>query len=260
MLTKVSGSNTLFSTTQIKNFINKYCSDPKFKSIDKIQDNQTGWLVIKQTNVSNVLMYNYLIDKFYTHDLIQITVAHEFDIKIFKHIDSFDQNNSLVANKLRNWVLHRIKLINLIKIPVKKILGIGGEYYLYWKLLYLMTGVKEFIGISNCQSIITDSKINVPWSKNYLVNYNNLTTYPETTKPEFIKYDLILINLSNLNLNVIEYIKKINWVTTIIITCNLSDKKFKLLADEFVITKIKYFKNIDSTIRIIELEKRPNYL
>jgi hypothetical protein len=123
-----------------------------------------------------------------------------------------------------------------------------------------MTGVKEFIGISNCQSIITDSKINVPWSKNYLVNYNNLTTYPETTKPEFIKYDLILINLSNLNLNVIEYIKKINWVTTIIITCNLSDKKFKLLADEFVITKIKYFKNIDSTIRIIELEKRPNYL
>ena len=250
MLTKVSGTNLSLSTSQIKQFVCKYGSELMLsKQIDKIQDNLNGWLLIKYTN-GLIQMYNYVIDKFYSHNLIQITGLYDEQIKILKHIDSFDQNNSLVANKLRQWVIKKIKLINITKHPVKKILGIGGEYYLYWKLLE--SNMIDFpIGISNCKSIISDAKLNIPWSSNYLVDYNDLTTYPELTD-----FDLILINLSNLNINVIKYIKKINWKTIIFISCNLTDKKFKLLVNEFKIKTIKYFKNFDNVIKIIEFNKK----
>lgn len=253
MLTKVLGTNTLLSTGQIKQFVNKYKNDSEFiNRIDKIQDNLSGWLLIKYTN-GFVQMYNYTTGKFYAHNLIQINVGYNEQIKILKHIDSFDQNNSLVANKLRQWVANKVKLINWVKYPVKKILGIGGEYYLYWKLLNDLISVDNFMGISNCESIVSDAKLNVPWSLNYLVNYNNLLTYPEP-----VDCDIVLVNLSNINTNIINYLKKNNWKTTILISCNLNDKKFKLLNDNFKIQAIKYFNNFDNIIRIIEFEKKNN--
>ena len=252
MLTKVSGNNLSLSTEQIKRFVSKYGSEQMLSNqIDKIQDNLNGWLLIKYTG-GQVQMYNYMNSKFYSHNLIQITWLDNEQIKILKHIDSFDQNNSLVANKLRHWVINKIKLINIIKYPVKKILGIGGEYYLYWKLLEF-TMIHKPVGISNCKSIISDAQLNIPWSQNHLVDYNDLTTYPEPSD-----YDLILINLSNINLGVINYINKINWKTTIFISCNLTDKKFKLLVDKFKIRTVKYFKNFDNVIKIIEFEKIEN--
>jgi hypothetical protein len=73
---------------------------------------------------------------------------------ILKQIDSFDQNNWIVGNRLRTWVFNKIKSINSNEFEANSVLGIDGEYYLYW---VKMVWVKKLIGISNHSSIITDN-------------------------------------------------------------------------------------------------------
>jgi hypothetical protein len=240
MLTKVSIPNK-YATLNIQNYVKKY---PEQNSlIHKIQDNLNGYLIIKYKN-GKILMYNYYLNRFYSHNKIKICFEDKY---IIKQIDSFDQNNWIVGNKLRNYVINLIKSINQYEYPINSILGIGGEYYLYWIFFPL---VKNLIGLSNHNTIINDANLNVQWSSNYLVDYYILSTYPV-----IIQTDLILINLSKINLNVIKYIKKINFKKIIIISCDLPDGKLKLLSDNFVIKKIKYFRNFDSLLRIIELVK-----
>ncbi len=113
-----------------------------------------------------------------------------------------------------------------------------------------MVWVKKLIGISNHSSIITDSNLNVPWSSNTLVNYNDLNTYPQ-----IIQTDLILINLAQLNSNIIKYINTLEYKKIILIVCNLPDSKLKLLKLNFKIEKIKYFMNYTNLIRVIILKK-----
>lgn len=247
MLTKVSEPNHL--TTP--NIIKWFSSNHKNKSfqIEKIQDNLEGYLVVKYKDLKGITrtqLYNYYLNKYYSHKTIQIDWGGQ---KILKHIDSFDQNNSLVANKLRTYVHTRISYLNSFEFKIENILGIGGEYYLYWtKLLE----VKKLIGLSNHQSIIDDAKTNIPWSSNYLVNYNDLASYPMV----YNDVDLVLINLSQFNSNIAKYLNTINYKKIILIICNLPDSKLKLLAKNFKILKIKYFKNFDNLIRIIEMEKK----
>jgi hypothetical protein len=88
-------------------------------------------------------------------------------------------------------------------------------------------------------------------TKNYLVNYNKLDSYPKISLP----VDLILINLAQFNTNIIQYINKIQFKKIILIICNLSETKLQLPSDKFKILKIKYFKNYDNLIRIILAEK-----
>jgi hypothetical protein len=246
ILTKVSIPNK-YATSNIQNYIKKY-PEQNFL-IDKIQDNLNGYLLIKYKN-GNIQMHNYYVNKFYSHNKIKICLGEKY---IIKQIDSFDQNNWLVGNKLRNYVINLIKK-NQYEYSINSILGIGGEYYLYW---VFFPSIKNLIGISNNNTIINDAMLNIPWSSNYFVNYNNLKTYPV-----IIQTDLILINLSKINSNVIKYIIKINLKKIIIISCDLPDSKLKLLSDNFIIKKIKYFRNIDGLLRIIELvsKKLFNYI
>lgn len=241
MLTKVSESNYLTTSNIIKWF-------RKNKSVDveRIQDNLEGYLLIKYKYSPNPILFNYYLNRYYSHNLIRIYWNEQI---ILKQIDSFDQNNWLVGNRLRNWVLNKIKYINTNEFEINRILGIGGEYYLYW---VKMTWIKNLIGISNHSSIISDANLNVPWSSNTLVNYNNLNTYPQINHP----LDLILINLSQLNSNIVKYINTLEYKKIIMIVCNLSDSKLKLINSIFKIVQIKYFKNYTNLIRIMILKKK----
>ena len=240
MLTKVSEPNHLATPNIIKWFKNNFNND----FVERIQDNMEGYLIIKYKNNPNPKLFNYYLNRYYSHNLIKI---HWGEKIILKQIDSFDQNNWVIGNKLRNWVLNKINLINMYEFKINSILGIGGEYYLYWVRLNL---VSNLIGISNHLSIVSDSNLNVPWSSNYLVDYNKLETYPQIK----IELDLVLINLAQLNSNVVKYLTKLKFKKIILIICNLPDSKLKLLSDNFKILQIKYFKNYDNLIRVIQMK------
>jgi hypothetical protein len=243
MLTKVSLPNK-YATINIQNYITKYPGENLI--IDKIQDNMEGWLGIKYKNNSQIKMYNYYLNRFYSHDRVQI---HWDNNIILKQIDSFDQNNFTVGNKLRTWVSNQINHINLFEFILNSILGIGGEYYLYWIGL---KNVSNLIGISNHHTIVSDANHNIGWSQNYLVDYNKLDLFPQITYP----IDLVLINLAMIHTNIVKYISKIQFKKIILIICNLPDSKLKLLNDNFTILKIKYFRNYDNLIRVVVMKKK----
>ena len=248
MLTKVSEPNDLTTYNNIK-----WCKDNLERiqdNLERIQDNLEGYLLIKFKSDKNPILYNYYLNRYYSHNIIQV---HWNNSIILKQIDSFDQNNWMIGNKLRNWVLKKIKFINDNEFKIGSILGIGGEYYLYWNS---MLWIKKLIGISNHSSIISDANLNIPWSTNYLVNYNNLDTYPQIN--QINQTDLILINVAQLNTNVVKYINTLEYKKIILIICNLPDSKLKLLNTNFKIIKIKYFINYTNLIRIIILKKKIN--
>lgn len=248
MLTKVCLPNHLATSNIIKFLSTNY--EKKSKQIERIQDNMRGYLLIQYSD-NSISQYNYHLNKWYSHDKIQI----DFNgLKIIKQIDSFDQNNWIVGNRLRNWVLRRIGQINRFEFDINSILGIGGEYYLYWVGLSELSEFENnviLIGISNHKSIVNDAILNIPWSSNYLVDYNVLSSYPK-----IINTELVLINLFQINSNVIKYLNLIKFKKIILIACNLHDSKLKLLASNFKLKRIKYFLNYGNFLRVIEMVKK----
>jgi hypothetical protein len=229
MLSKVNKSNIEFGTHQIKEYVKNNC-------FEIIQDNLYDSLIIK--NNDNIIIFNYVNKKKYNYNRIQIFFN---DYVFYKQIDSFNQNNILNANKIRKYVIEKLK-----KYKSENILGIGGEYYMYFVLI----NYKKYIGISNHISIIEDAKYNASFSDNYLVNYNNINTYPLLQD----NYT-ILLNVFNITEKIIEYISKLNFNRLIIIACNLPDKKLKLLTNNFTICRFKHFLNIKSWITILICKK-----
>ena len=229
MLTKVNNNNYFLGSGELyKQYIRK--------SFKEAHDNLNGYILIKNTN--DIYVYNYNNNRYYKHNKIQVEFnGHKF----VKHIDSFDQNNYLIANKLRMYVLSLIDKKNDI------ILGIGGEYYIYFPFI----NSNKYIGISNHMSIINDAKYNILWSKNYFVDYNNISNFPKITYA-----DCIILNVFNVHINILNYIENIKFKKIILISCNLPDVKFKLLITKFKIISIKYFKNITGIIRVILIEKK----
>jgi cytidylate kinase len=185
-------------------------------------------------------IYNYNNKFIKRHNRIQI---HFNDWIFSKQIESFDQNNIIISNQIRKYGLRCIP-----KTDMDIFLGIGGEYYIYWPFI---KNVKRYIGISDHQSIITDANYNIRYSSNYLVDYNNLSTYPIIRNAQ-----IILLNVFQINNNIIKYINSINFDKLIIISCNLPNSKLLLIIKYFIIKNIKYFNNFRGFIRIIELEKK----
>lgn len=225
MLSKINNIDSIkLSTNNIQNISLKI-------EFDIIHDNLHGYILVK--NGKEIFLLNYKNNKKYKYNRIQV---HFNDITISKQIESFDQNNVLIANKLRSYVLL------LCKNTIETILGIGGEYYLYFPFIK----ATNYIGISNHQSIIQDANYNVHFSSNYYVDYNDIETYPNISC-----VDIIILNVYNLHVNIIKYIKQIKFNKLIIISCDLPDNKLKLLSNNFKIKKIKYFNNFNKFIRII---------
>jgi hypothetical protein len=244
MLSKVEYSNINFATDQIK----EYCKNKI--NIIKIQDNLKDSLLVKTKEIT--YLFNYKNNKTYFYDKIQIEFNGHI---IIKHIDSFDQNNILVANKLRKYVLSLLNTIlvnnyNTIlgnTILGNTIIGIGGEYYLYFPFIK----ATNYIGMSNHQSIIDDAKYNVPYSINYLVDYNDYNKLPVIKS-----VNIILVNLFNININIIYYISKIECNKIILISCNLPDSKLLLIQKYFKIISIKTFSNLSGFIKVFQLVRK----
>lgn len=234
MLTKVNSYNIEYGTNQIISY-------SKSNYFDIIQDNLNGLLLVYKND--KTYLFDYIKGIKINFDRIPIKIN---DLIIWKKIESFDQNNPKIANKIRNQVL---QFVNYDK--SNNLLGIGGEYYIYFKL----TNYKKCIGISNHMSIISDSEYNLkfnPEYKNYLVDYNNLKSYPTIDSEEFD----IIINVVNIHENIIKYISNINFNKVILVTCKPLEKKIKMLNKYLKLIKLKHFLNINSWVTVCVFIKK----
>jgi hypothetical protein len=228
MLSKVNKTNIYLGTYELQKLYND-------TNYELAQDNLNNHIIYKVNNKNYIK--NYITNKVYNHNRIQVEILGE---KIIKQIDSFDQNNINISNKIRKTVL---SLIN--NNTYNNILGIGGEFYVYFKFIK----ATEYIGMSNHQCIVDDANYNVPYSKNYLVDYNNInTSINNINKP-----DLIILNVYNICESIIKYIHNIEFQKLIIITCCLTDKKLKQLTKYFKLKTIKHIQNFNSWICVIEI-------
>ncbi len=238
MLTKVTSSNYLLGTGNIISFT-------KSHSYDVIQDNLDGLLLV--ADGKNKYIYDYTNKKYIEkHEETMRIPIRINEIVVWKQIESFDQNNPMIANKIRNQV---VKWMENCK--SNYVLGIGGEFYVYFKIMQY-----DFnIGISNHSSIISDTEFNMSMlgkkTFNYLVDYSNTNTFPAIPNYE---YDII-INVVNIHENIIKFISKISFKKVIIITCKPLEKKIKMLSKYLKLVRIKHFLNINSWITICEFIK-----
>jgi len=232
MLSKVNKSNIYLGTNELQKLYNN-------TNYELAQDNLNNHIIYKLNNKNYIK--NYITNKIYNHNRIQVEILGE---KIIKQIDSFDQNNINISNKIRKTVL---SLANNTYNTYNNILGIGGEFYVYFKFIK----ANKYIGMSNHQCIVDDANYNVPYSKNYLVDYNNIinTNISITNK----KADLIILNVYNICESIIKYIHNIEFQKLIIITCCLTDKKLKQLTKYFKLKTIKHIQNFNSWICVIEI-------
>ncbi len=225
MLSKVNKSNVFLGTDQLQKLYNN-------TKYDLAQDNCANHILYKIANKYQII--NYKTNQIYTHNKIQINILGE---KIIKQIDSFDQNNMKISNKIRREV---IRLCN--KKNYNTLLGIGGEYYVYFKFIK----ASKYLGMSNHKTIVDDASNNVPFSNNYFVDYNKINI-------EIKSVDLIILNVYNICDTIIKYIYKINFEKLIIISCNLPDNKLKQLNSYFKIKTINHIQNFNSWIWILEI-------
>jgi hypothetical protein len=234
MLSKVNKTNIYLGTNELQKLYNDI-------NYELAQDNLNNHIIYKLNNKNYIK--NYITNKLYNHNRIQVEILGE---KIIKQIDSFDQNNINISNKIRKTVL---SLTNNTNNTYNNILGIGGEFYVYFKFIK----ANEYIGMSNHQCIVDDANYNVPYSKNYLVDYNNINIYTSITSNNISKADLIILNVYNICESIIKYIHNIKFQKLIIITCCLTDKKLKQLTKYFKLKTIKHIQNFNSWICVIEI-------
>tara|TARA_Y100000780_G_C13659184_1_gene407822 strand:+ start:337 stop:978 length:642 start_codon:yes stop_codon:yes gene_type:complete len=157
-----------------------------------------------------IIKYNGIIDKVNTYDYknrirVDLNMIPKVFIKdniIFTKLECFEQNNYKLSKEIKQYVLD----LNLNNYTT-----IGGESYQY----NLFNNSSNCIFYSNQQSIIDVCKYNYKlYNKplqTYLIDYNR-TNINFTTEN-------ILINLSNLNLNLIKCINNSKCKNIIIINC-----------------------------------------
>jgi hypothetical protein len=169
---------------------------------------------------------------------------------IFKYIDTFQQNNSLLAKNIRNYIINYI--INYIVGEsnynnYNEITCIGGDSYVYLKMIPHIINSNYY---SNQDKLKFEADFNLDKKTNYTINYNKVEALD--------MYSTVIINLSKLNSNLMTILNKNkNIETIIIINCDHTDfwKKIKLL-DTFKIIKRKQFitHNYFVTVTILKLQ------
>jgi hypothetical protein len=225
MLSKVNKQGQNLGTKQIKEYKNDF---------SVIMDNQKDTLLVKIKN--KIFSWNYKYNKIINKKRIKIKFNNKY---FYKQIDSFDQNNTLICNIIRKTVLSYLRYNN-----AENILGIGGEYYMYFPFLKY----NNYVGMSNHESIIEDANYNFK-SENYLVDYENINL-------ELVgKYDVI-INVISIHKKIIDFISKLDTNKIIIINCKPLYNKIELLTSYFKITKTYYLVNMTSIISILILVKK----
>ena len=232
-LTKIRSNNYIetFLTRNLKAFLNSNSHLDNFVAFDNSE-----FVIIKNNND----YYHFRDNKLKKINKLRTSV--EFNNKIFlKDIDSFDQNNKLICNKIRKTVLYLIDSdIN------KTLIGIGGEFYIYFSFLKY----KNYIGISNHQTIIDDANINCAFHvnnySNKLVDYNKFEINNNNSSN-------IIINLVTVLDTVIKEIAKIDFDKLVIISC----KPLKpILSKLFKLQYIEHFDNYNGFVSVSLWKKR----
>lgn len=141
---------------------------------------------------------------------------------IFKYLDTFQQNNSYLSNKIRKYVFLNID---------NNVMCIGGESYIY--------GIEcdNFIYYSNCEKLCFESDYNSNSKSIYIKDYNKLD------KKQFkIIYPIVIINLSKLNKELLLLLNSFEIHKIIIINCHHKDfwKKIKYLDKFKLINREKF--------------------
>lgn len=141
---------------------------------------------------------------------------------IFKYLDTFQQNNSYLSNKIRKYVFLNID---------NNVMCIGGESYIY--------GIEcdNFIYYSNCEKLCFESDYNSNSKSIYIKDYNKLD------KKQFkIIYPIVIINLSKLNKELLLLLNSFEIYKIIIINCHHKDfwKKIKYLDKFKLINREKF--------------------
>jgi hypothetical protein len=230
MLCKVNKFNKFLGSGEIIKFN---------KDFDQLYDNLKNYILVKTNN--EIYLFDYKLIKIIKYNRLPIIFN---DYTFWKQYNSFDQNNILIANKIRYTVLKYSKTFNK-----NNLLGIGGEYYIYFHFI----NSEKYIGISNHKSIIEDANFNMKYKKNvnnYLVDYDNISSYPIIKD----KYNII-INVYNLHENIVKFINQNNIENIIIISCNLPDNKLKLISSNLKLLNFTHIKNFKSWITIILAKK-----
>jgi hypothetical protein len=249
--------------------LEKYILD----NISKLQKN-----TIVFTNTYDVINsnddYNKRIPIYYNMKYNTYNLKNNKNIsQIYKLALSFEQNNMNLSSEIRNKVVSIITLSNNTLMNNKSIkrilLGIGGEYYVY-QFLFKNFGYSQMLGFTNNKYIQQDAEYNynlhnmTEYTKSYLLNsyLNLLIEYHseldfdlEEIISQLTKHNTsidIIINLSKLNVNVLQFIvrfkKNIN--STTIISCNEKDfnTKIQLLPSEFT-TNMNTYDFVDEKLK-----------
>jgi hypothetical protein len=259
MLSKVNSENWTFGTEQIKKYVMSFGKNHSFETI---MDNQLGYLLIKSDNKTKhyCCKTNRIIKMNSSDGINRIRIGIN-DKYFWKQIDSFDQNNIVLAKKIRSSVIKHLNTDTNVKLDTKSsksIIGIGGEYYVYFPFV----SYSSYIGISNHESIVQDANYNCSIykvnSQNHFVNYDKPSTFP-SSQSNSKSFDVIL-NVLTIHQNHINWIKDLSIDKLIIVTCKPLYKKIKMITKYFKIEKIEYYKNVNSWINIVICRKKYEYV
>lgn len=211
----------------------------------------------------------------------ELKIIIEFDGNFFwKSIISFNQNNKLIADSIRRTTkeyLTKSFYYNSYKTSrtssndisrysqANKLIGIGGEYYIYFASLKY----DGYIGYMNYLSRYNDAIMNCKMygikAENYFVDFNNFSIDNKELSNDSSNqlsnellndsYDVV-INVLSLSDGMIEEIRKLNINKLVIIMCKPIYKKVKKLSKYFRFREIDYFDNMNSYINISLWTKR----
>tara|TARA_B110000259_G_scaffold7006_1_gene7717 strand:- start:2916 stop:3686 length:771 start_codon:yes stop_codon:yes gene_type:complete len=239
------------TNTPYERFVNINILD--FINSKLVKNNDTVWnyrddiILIQRENITyfwsiNNNKLNKLTERYFISPIL--------GYGIYKDINTFSQNNEKVSNIIYDFV---IKLLEgLITKLLKKyknieINGIGGEFYVYFKILKYnnLNKIQNntdsmntilYNGYSNNIDIINASKKNNSCNTYRLIDYN-------TYDFNMVNNGITLINLSKINKNIIKNLK-----TKYVVSINCNDKTIYDDYKSLVIKEVFNLNNVKITI------------
>jgi len=227
-----------FSNINILNFINSELVEHN----DKIWNYRDNIVLVERDNQlhywsQNNNSLNIITEQYFLTEIL--------GYGIYKDINIFSQNNDEVANIIYNLVINLLDdlitelLLDNINI---NLYGIGGEFYVYFRILKYKynnkSNINRFIynGFSNNEGILKAAQKNNSCTTYNLINYN---TYDFN-----MKYNgITIINLSKINKNIINNLK-----TKYVIAITCKDKTIFNNYTALALKKIFNLNNVKITV------------
>ena len=226
-----------FSNVNILNFINSELIEHN----DKIWNYRDNIVLVERDNKlyywsQNNNTLNIITEQYFLTEIL--------GYGIYKDINIFSQNNDEVASIIYNLVISLLdNLVTELLIDNKEInlYGIGGEFYVYFKILkYKYSKLSEnkliYNGFSNNEEILKAAQKNNSCTTYNLINYN-------TYDFNMVYNGITIINLSKINKNIINNLK-----TKYVIAITCKDKTIFNNYTALALQKIFNLNNVKITV------------